>query len=79
MCKVYDLLPYISSPIYTPSNYAALRKDGVSTGYESTTHFMRPRPKYTIEISGDMRYFSRMNTLMGVPVNCQCSRILFSR
>ena len=54
--KVYDLLPYISS-IYTPSNYAALRKDGVSTGYESTTHFMRPRPKYTIEIACDMRLF----------------------
>lgn len=24
-------------------------------------------------------YFSRMNTLMGVPLKSQCSRILFSR
>lgn len=26
-----------------------------------------------------IRYFSRMNTLMGVPWKSQCSRILFSR
>ncbi len=26
-----------------------------------------------------LHYFSRMNTLIGVPVNVQCSRILFSR
>jgi len=38
MCKVSDLFPYTPA-LYTPSNSAALRKDGDSTGEASPMLF----------------------------------------